>query len=72
MIPLKPDVTITSQDVLDAMHMHVRVHVTRTTVWVVAVRLWLSTQLIRLAALVGGCSIEFEEGPDAGAEGEGG
>lgn len=69
---MKPEVVLTAGELLGAMHMHVTVRVPRRTLWVVRARLWLATGLVRLAALVGGCSVSCEpEAPD-NAQGEGG
>lgn len=66
---MKPDVELTSSDILDAMQMVATVRVPNRVLRIVRIRLWLATRIMVLAALVGGVQIIVDD--DDGAPNEG-
>jgi hypothetical protein len=62
-----PDIRVTSAALLESMELQVTIRVQPHVVWIVATRLWLACQIVKVAALVGGLSIVVSEGDEADA-----
>jgi hypothetical protein len=66
---VKPDVHVSSSDILASMRMQATIYVPKHVMRIVRARLWCATRLIELACWVGGLDIlmcDDEEAPPDG------